>query len=288
MILQLRRFITLTLIGACTLLGACDRESATYGGKASADSVPRIEGKLHLTGSTVTAPLMLEIAKRFHELHPNVNINIEMGSSERGLSDLIAGKSDIGMVARVITDKEQGLKGFPIARDGVGLIVHKNNPVTTLTVAQTADIFSGRIKNWSKVGGANAPILVINREEGRGLAKLFTSYFKLNYSEIQAETVFIGDFVSDAVVAKPNGISYISIVVAEKKIKEGAPVKLVALDGIAATRKNVMTGDYRLARPLTLVTRGLPTGLVKSFIEYSLSQQVVDIVEKMGYIPYQE
>jgi phosphate transport system substrate-binding protein len=287
--LQQRTTTALALMLVCALLASCNRQSGTDDRKASAPASSAIEGKLHLTGSSTISPLMLEIARRFQVLHPKVEINVEMGGSARGISDARDGKADIGMVSRVITDQEQDLKGFPVARDGLGLIVHKDNPVTTLTAAQITDIFSGRIKNWSKVGGASAPIIVINREDGRGSVELFTHHFKIKYSEIRAQAV-IGDnsLVVDAVAAQPNAISLMSVVEAESNVKAGVPIKLVSLDGVAATRANILTGNYPAARPLTLVTRGLPRGLAKSFVEYSLSSQVVDIVEKMGFVPYQE
>lgn len=286
---MLQKRMAIGLVLACALLPACNREDAADNKNASAPAGPVIEGRLHLTGSSTTAPLMAEIANRFQTLHPKVTINVEMGGSARGISDVRDGKADIGMVSRVITDKEEDLKGFPVARDGLGLLVHKDNPVTILTATQVADIFAGRIKNWSKVGGANASIIVINREEGRGTAELFTDHFKIKYSEMHQQIV-LGDnsLVFDAVAAQPNAISLMSVIATENQAKAGVPVKLVALDGVAATRSNILSDNYPLARPLTLVTRGLPAGLVKSFIEFSLSPQAVGIIETMGYVPYLE
>jgi phosphate transport system substrate-binding protein len=284
-----RKATVLALILVCTLLASCNRESSTGDGMASAPTSSEIAGKLRVTGSSTIAPLISEIAKRFHMLYPKVEINVEMGGSARGLSDARDGKADIGMVSRVIADSEQDLKGFPIARDGLGMVVHKDNPVTTLTSDQIVGIFTGRITNWSKVGGRNAPIIVINREDGRGSTDLFTQHFKLQYREIQAQVV-IGDneAVIDAVASRPNAISMMSVIDAENMANAGASIKLASLDGVAATRANILTGNYPLVRPLTLVTRGLPRGLAEQFIEYSLSPQVVDIVEKMGFVPYQE
>ena len=279
----------LALLLACILLVSCERESAN-GAKQTALAVsPGIEGKLLVTGSSSAMPLIAGIAKRFQALHPRIEINIQTGGSARGVSDARDGKADIGMVSRVLTDEEQDLKGFPVARDGGGLMVHRDNAITTLSAAQVSDIFSGRIRNWSKVGGANAPIRVINREEGRGLVELFTHYFKIKYGDIRAQEV-VGEhsLASAAVAAHPNAIMLVSVILAESEAKAGAPIKLVALDGVAATRANILSGDYPLARPLSLVTRELPSGISKTFIEYALSPQVVDIVENMGFVPYRE
>lgn len=279
----------LALLLACTLLVSCERESANGAMQTALPVSSGIEGKLLVTGSSSAMPLITEIAKRFQALHPRVEIKIQTGGSGRGVSDVRDGKADIGMVSRVFTDDEQDLKGFPIARDGGGLMVHRDNVITSLSAAQVSDIFSGKIKNWSKVGGANAPIMVINRDEGRGMVDLFTHYFKIKYSDIRAQQV-IGEhsLASAAVATHPNAISLVSVILAESEAKAGAPIKLVALDGVAASRANILTGDYPLARPLALVTRDLPRGISKTFIEYALSPQVVDIVENMGFVPYQE
>jgi phosphate transport system substrate-binding protein len=272
------------------LSAACDRESPTDHGKSLAPASSEIEGKLRMSGSSTGAPLMSEIANRFRQLHPKVEITIETGGSARGTEDIRSGKTDIGIVSRVMTEKDQDLKGFPIARDGLGIMVHRDNPVATLATAQITDIFTGRIKNWNKVGGRNAPIVVINREDGRGSTELFKRHFKLKFSDIQAQMVLgsDNDAVIDVVAAEPNAVSIMSVIVAENKQKAGGSIKLVALDGVEATRANILTGNYPLSRPLTLVTRSLPTDLVKNFIEYSLSAQVVDIIERTGFVPYQE
>ncbi|MEB0011132.1 phosphate ABC transporter substrate-binding protein [Glaciimonas sp. Cout2] len=288
-----RLFIpTLLMIFFITVfLTACNRQNATddsgANGTAPAGSV--LKGHLLITGSSTTAPLMAQIVKRYQLLHPNVNIRIEMGGAERGITDTRNGIADIGMVSRLVTDEDVYLKGFPVARDGAGLIIHKSNPVTSLTSSQITDIFRGRIKNWKKVGGVDAPIMVINREEGRGTVVLFMHHFKMNYSEMKAEQV-LGENadVIDAVAASSNAISLMSVIVAEDQIRGSVPIKILSVDGIAATQANIFSGDYPLTRPLMLVTRGLPQGLAKKLIEYSLSPQVADIIDKMGFVPYQE
>ncbi|MDB5989369.1 MAG: transporter substrate-binding protein [Herbaspirillum sp.] len=288
---QKHKKTTLMLTLACILLAACDRESASSNEQASSPPASAdIEGSLHLTGSNKGAALMSKIAKRFQALHPKVEIKIEMGGSPRGISDVRDGKADIAMVSRVLSDQEQDLKGFPIARDGIGMIVHRANPVTMLTSAQVSAIFTGRIKNWREVGGRNAPIVVIGREDGRSSIELFKEHFKLRYSEIQSKIILGADnpTVINAVAAQPDAISIMSVITAENQQQAGALIKIVDLDGVAVTRAGILTGNYPLSNPFSLATRGLPTGLRKTFIEYCLSAQVVDIIENMGFIPYQE
>jgi phosphate transport system substrate-binding protein len=136
-------------------------------------------GKLLITGSSTMAPMIEAVGKRFSATRPGVQIEVQTVGSGRGIDDVVKGKADIGMASRLLTDKESGLYSFAIARDGVCLVVHKDNPVRSLTNRQVFDIYTGKINNWSKVGGKDAPVAPINAKEGLGSVELFTHYFDI-------------------------------------------------------------------------------------------------------------
>src|SRR5262249_48034346 len=96
-------------------------------------------GKIVLTGSSTVAPLAAEIGKRFEALHPGVRVDVQTGGSSRGIADARQGLADIGMVSRALKPEENDLHAFAIARDGVCIIVHRENPVRTLTDQQVID-----------------------------------------------------------------------------------------------------------------------------------------------------
>src|SRR5207302_980001 len=145
--------------------------------------------KLVLTGSSTIAPLAGEIGKRFESLHPGVRVDVQTGGSSRGASDLRQGLNDIGMLSRSLNADEKDLLAFPIANDGVCVILHKNNSVAALSDARVVDIYTGKITNWKDAGGPDAPITVVNKAEGRSTLELFCHYFKLKNSDIQAHVV---------------------------------------------------------------------------------------------------
>jgi phosphate transport system substrate-binding protein len=140
------------------------------------------------------------------------------------------------MVSRALSDRERDLQGFPIARDGVAIVVHKDNPVRALTNQQIRDIYTGRTTRWISVGGADAAIAVVSRQEGRGSSDLFTDYFDLEYGEIRAQLV-AGDNASalTAVADRPEAIVYVSVGEAEQRAQAGAPLRLLSLDGVEAS-----------------------------------------------------
>jgi phosphate transport system substrate-binding protein len=248
--------------------------------------VQAAENKLVLTGSSTVAPLAAEIGKRFEERNPGVRVDVQSGGSSRGVADARSGLADIGMVSRAANSDETDLGFFTIARDGVGVIVHRSNPARSLTDEQIVAIYTGKITDWSAVGGKASRITVVNKAEGRSTLELFLHYFKLKNSEIKAQVV-IGDNQQGikTVAGNPNAIGYVSIGSAEYEVGQGTPIKLLPMAGVAASVENVRNGDFPLARPLNLVTKTEPTGLAKSFIDFARSKDTHDLIETQFFVP---
>lgn len=244
-------------------------------------------GKLLITGSSTMAPMITAVGKRFSTIRPGVQIEVQMGGSSRGIDDVMKGKADIGMASRALTNKESGLYSFAIARDGICLVVHKDNPVRSLTNRQVRDIYTGKIDNWSRVGGKDAPVAPINAKEGLGAVELFTQYFDIRYADIKTRIVVSNNLERiKALIENPDGIAYMSIGTAQHEADAGAPIKLLPIDGVAATTKSIRTGNFPLSRPLLLLTKELPAGLAKEFISFALSSQITDIVLQHDFVPY--
>jgi len=244
---------------------------------------------LLITGSSTMCPMVAEMGKRFESLYPDARVEVQCGGSERGIKDLNDGKASIGMVSRVLADAEKKLYAFPIARDGVSIIVHKSNPVTSLSNAQVVGIFTGLITNWNAVGGSDARISVLLREKQKSSTELFFSYYKLKEEGITG-TVFIGDnpVMIHALESRRNAIGYVSSGHAESEAARGVPIRILPVNNVMPTRRNIITANYPISRPLMLVTVKLPTGIAKEFIDFALSSSTVDIIEKYNYVPYQD
>jgi phosphate transport system substrate-binding protein len=242
--------------------------------------------KLVLTGSSTIAPLAAEIGKRFESLHSNVRVDVQTGGSSRGVSDARAGLADIGMASRALKDDEKDLVGFTVALDGISVILNKANPVQSLNKQQIIDIYTGKIINWKEVGGNDAPITVVNKAEGRSTLELFLHYFGLKNTDVKPHVV-IGDNQQGikTVVGNLDAIGYVSVGTAEYEAGQGAAIKLLPLEGIAASVENVRNRSFPLSRPLNLVTRAEPVGIVKDFIEFASSPQVNDLIEAQYFVP---
>jgi phosphate transport system substrate-binding protein len=247
----------------------------------------RLQGKIRLAGSSTMAPLVEALGKRFRALHPDVIIEVEMGGSSRGIHDVREGSCNIGMVARPLNDNERDLIGFPIARDGVCLIVHKDNPVNSLSSEQVAGIYTGQITNWKEAGGNDAPIAAINRAEGQAVRELFSQFFKIKNDDFKVSGSAAENLEGiKAVAENPKAIVYMSIGEVDLRIGQGMPIKSLPMHGIAATSRNVRNGHFPIQRPLMLVTRTLPSGIMDDFIDFALSPNATEIISECRFVPY--
>jgi phosphate transport system substrate-binding protein len=243
-------------------------------------------GKLVITGASTLAPLIAEIGKRFENLYPAVRVDVQSGGSSRGVADARQGLADIGMVSRAMKDDERDLSAFPVARDGVCPILHRENPVQALTDEQVVAIYTGKVTNWKSVGGTDAPITVVNKADGRSTLEVFLHYFKLKNVDIKAQVV-IGDNEQGikTVAGNRNAIGYVSIGTAEYDATHGVPIKLLPIGGVSASTESVQKGIFPLSRPLHIVTRTPPVGLAKAFIEYAQSKAVHDLIRQQYFVP---
>lgn len=275
------RWTTALLLLACSVaLTACSGQQNT------APATGALSGRLILSGSSTIAPLAGEIGKRFESLHPGVRIDVQSGGSSRGIADARRGTADIGMASRALKPEESDLVAHTIALDGVAVILHRDNPVAALAEDDVVGIYTGKTGNWSRIGGIDAPITVVNKAEGRSTLELFLAHFKLAAEAIRPSIV-IGDNLQGilTVAGDPNAIGYVSIGTAEHEASSGRAIKLMAMAGIAPTVANVRNGSFPLSRPLNLVTRGPLSPLAQAFIDYAASSAVTDVVEAQYFVP---
>lgn len=247
------------------------------------------EERLILTGSSTVAPLAQELGKAFERRHPGVRVDVQTGGSSRGIADARRGLNDIGMVSRSLKPAENDLHAFPVARDGICLIVHRNNPVRELSVEQIIGIYRGEIRNWKEVGGPDASITVVHKAAGRSTLELFLKFFRLKNRAVKPDVV-IGDNEQGikVVAGNPHAIGYVSIGTAEFDARGGTPIRLLPLNGVPASVANVRNGTFPLMRTLHFVTREKPTGRVKQFLDFARSPAVRGIIEEQSFVPLEK
>lgn len=267
-------FLAVGLLLAMGLAFGCAKEKP--------EGAPREElaGTIQIAGSTSVQPLSDELAAAFEAKNPGVKVNVAGGGSGAGIKAVQEGTADIGASSRELKPEEKtGLVETRIATDGIAVIVNPANSVADLSLDEVREIFAGKIKNWQEVGGKNAPITVIVREEGSGTWGAFTELvMKETPFTTQAVVQNSTGAVRTAVAGDPNATGFISLGTVSEEVK---PLKI---DGVEATPENVKAGTYKISRPFLYLTKGEPQGVVKAYIDFVLSPAGQEIVGK-DYVP---
>ena len=244
---------------------------------------------LAITGSSTIYPLMTDIVRRFERLNPGASIDVRSGGSGKGIADLRAGVSGIAMVSRQLADNERDLFAFSLCRDGAAIVVHRGNRLKGLSRRQLAELLTGEITDWKQLGAHAGTIKLAWRAENQAIPELILHHLQLKPEQIRSHATIFENADAVALVAKDrNAITLVALGVAERSVKSGAAIKLLAYEGIPASTRTVRARTYLLSRPLNLVTRGIPTGLQKRVVDYATSRAVTDLHVKHGFVPYEE
>ncbi len=234
---------------------------------------------LVIAGSTSVQPFAEKLAEIFMHQHPKALINVQGGGSSAGIYAARQGAADLGASSRELVAAEKDLIEIPIAYDGIAVIVHPTNPLTTLSLEQLRQIFESRLKNWKDLGLPPHPIHLITREEGSGTREAF-EHLVMGKAEITPAALVqdSNGAVRELVAGDPYALGYISAGLVDGR------VKAVAIDGISPTPENIKNRTYELVRRFLLVSRTPPAGLCKAFVEFILSPQGQKILETEGLV----
>lgn len=264
------------LLASTVLVGSL---AVGCGGKTSNEDT----SKVTVSGSTSVGPAMEVLAEKFQEKNEGVSIEIQQVGSSAGIKNAIEGTSQIGMASRDLKDQEKssGLKETEIALDGIAIIANKNNEVKDLTTAQIKDIYTGKITNWKEVGGKDAPIVVVSREDGSGTRDGFQDKVGFESEELTKDAQISDGSgnIKTTVQGNENAIGYISFGYVDDA------VNMLTVDGVELTPENVKENTYAIARPFVLVNKeDVISEQGKKLIDFILSDEGQEIMEGKGFI----
>jgi phosphate transport system substrate-binding protein len=236
---------------------------------------------LTVAGSTSVQPFAEKLAEMYMELDDAETVNVQGGGSSAGIMAVIGGAAQIGTSSRELNECEVSqVAQYPIAWDGIAVVVHRDNPLRNLTLAQVRAIFAGWVTNWRQLGLAlDHDIDAISREEGSGTRNAFEELVmkKTNVSDgclVQDSN----GAVRELVATDPYAIGYISVGLVD------ARVKTLAIDGVLPTGANIKNHSYSLTRPFLFVTKGEPQGGAKRFVEFVLGPTGQAMLEREGLV----
>jgi len=243
-----------------------------------------------IAGSTSVQPYVEKLVEEYVTVNPEELIDVQGGGSSAGIQAVESNTAQIGMSSRNLRDAEKGLWSIEIAKDALAIIINPNNPLVTtenpdisLSLEQIRRIYTAEYNNWSQLGGPDARIHVITREEGSGTRSAFEELV------MDDKRITPGAIVQDSngsvrqlVSGDPFSIGFISLGLVN--IGE-RPVKAVSIDNVTANKQNVEDGFYTLYRSFLFVSLERPTGNVMRFIEFIRSPEGHRIMSEEGLIP---
>lgn len=252
---------------------------------------PKRENQIIVSGSTTILPIAEQAGEAFREDNPGVAVLVSGLGSSAGIEAVSAGTAQIGTSSRDLKQEEGGLGliDTPVAYDGIAVIVSPENSIKGLTMQQLRDVFSGKLTNWSQVGGADLPIDLVNRDEASGTREAFKKIVMKDTPFDPAAAVLPGTGQVRDVVARARGaIGYISLGFVEPRFTD-VRVKSITVDGVAPSEKAVADRSYPIGRTLHFFTKGEPTDAVKSYVDFVLSDAIQQgVVVDAGFIPIAE
>jgi len=273
---------------AVSLALACGGEKRDGATATSARSKP-----LTIKGSDTMVILGQRLAEEYMAKHPGAVVQVNGGGSGVGIAALINGTVDLAQASRPMKDEEKAqakkARGADIveqavALDALGVFVNDANPVKSLSIAQLKDIFLGKTKNWSEVGGPNARIVMYGRESSSGTHDYFREHvlekgdFAPSVQTLQGTAAII-----NAVARDKNGIGYGGIAYAKDVrplsiSKDNAPA-------IAPSEASVADNSYPLSRKLFFYYPANAPERVTQFVQWSLTAEAQNLVKEVGYFP---
>lgn len=276
-------FATGLLLAGCGSGGASTESSQASGGSSSgAASNENVE--ILAVGSTALQPLVEAAGESFSADNPNYTITVQGGGSGTGLSQVEAGAVTIGN-SDVFADEKDGvdaskLVDHKVAVVGMAPVVNKDAGVTDLSQQDLIDIFTGKVKNWSELGGADQEISVINRASGSGTRATFEKWGLDGAETIQTQEQDSSGTVRKIVAETPGAISYLALSYLDDSIQA------LSLDGVEATPENIEDNKWPIWSYEHMYTNGEPDANVKAFLDYIMTDDVQQgIVIELGYLP---
>jgi phosphate transport system substrate-binding protein len=233
-----------------------------------------------MAGSTAFQPFAEKLAERYMAANSGVSIMVQGGGSAVGIQAALSGTAQIGMADLVeLPPEAKSLESIIVARDGIAMVVHPSNQVGHITTDQIRDVFNGKIRSWKDLGGPDRPVTVVSREAGSGTRTSFEQIVKDIHLTPDAIIQDSNGTIRETVANDVNAIGYLSHGLLNEKIKA------LAVDGKESTAQEIISGNYRLVRPIFLLTAGKPEGDVAQFIEYLVSADAQKILHSSGLIP---
>lgn len=247
------------------------------------ETTANLSGAVATGGSTSVEKVIGALSEAFMEANPGVDVTYDPTGSSAGVTGAADGTLDIGLSSRALKEEEisKGLKETTFALDGIAIVVNTENTATDLSLEQIAGLATGEITNWSEVGGPDAPVVLIGREAGSGTRDGFESIVGVEDKCAYEQELTSTGAVLAGVAANPNAFGYVSLASVDDN------VKMVTVDGVAASEETVKDGSYKIQRPFVFATKEGEelSAQAQAFYDFALSEEAAELIAAAGAVP---
>lgn len=225
--------------------------------------------------------------------HEKIEIFLSGGGSGAGVKSIIDSSANFGMVSRNVRQEEkeriEGYQEFKLGQDALTISVNPLNNVykvkDNISIEELRKIFSGEYKFWDDLDNRlpHEEIVLVTRDIGGGANEVFqkTVMGNLEVSDNVIQAPSMGILVSK-IIENKNAIGYASYGVVYQNQGKLIPLKV---DGVAPTKENIMSGAYKICRPLLIITDGNMNELEKTLINYITSDEGMKVISDLGFVP---
>lgn len=240
-------------------------------------------------------------AEQYKRYDRSIGVAVSGGGSGTGIAALINGTVDIANASRSMTRREVNLaKEHGIAPvqhivgyDGIAIYIHKDNPVSSFSFSQLAEIYSndGKAESWSDLGidvpsCRDQKIIRVGRQNSSGTYAYIRKHvldgkkFKQGILAAQSSKDLV-----EMVARTPCAIGYSSYAYATPDVKTACIAESMDKPCLVPEVSDVADHTYALTRPLYMYTKVPATGDVKNYLDWILGEEAQCILQENHYAP---
>jgi phosphate transport system substrate-binding protein len=276
--------IFISACGSTTSTGSTSTQTTSAASTAGTPGTYNcVQGSLTTNGSTALGPLVQKVAADYQSKCSGASITVQLTGSGAGVTAVEGGNAGIGNSdVYASASKYPDLIDHQVAVIPFAVVLNSQvTGVTNLTSAQITQIYTGKVTNWSQVGGPNLPIVVISRPAGSGTRVTFQQFVLNGTAESVTGPSHLTESTTGAVqkaVAQTAGsIAYLAV--------SGIGVmKAISIDGVAESDANVQDNTYKFWNVEHMYTKGAAAGLAQALIDYMTSPTAKQLAQGLGFL----
>lgn len=262
----------------CLTIAALTPLSLVEGGEV-------VSGNLVIAGNGPEQFVIEQLTRAFEKANPRAYIDIVWDENSKPVDLVKSGQAHIAVTGQ----EDTGLHAAHIGWDGIAVVVNMSNHTKEVTSQQVADIFSGKVKSWSDLGGPDTKILLIDRPRNRNIRETFEQQLGIA-GKIPEGAKIIGPddkAIKTVVGTLPplSAVTYVSLGPALEAVTSGVAIRLLPIDKVEPEEPPVKDGRYKLRRPILLLTKQGSNPVADAFAAFALTKEGQTIIDNEGYTP---